>query len=1648
MVGIVVHNVTASFPGAEMGNRLEEAKSELLAKAVSTVGHRGPRPDMETFLHRYYRHVAPEDVIDRDPVDVFGAAASQRQFAQSRPQGRSLVRVYTPSVEEHGWSSGHTVVEVVTDDMPFLVDSITMALTRRGRSIHLVVHPQFVVRRDVAGELLEVCDIRESDPAVAEMPDALVESWMHIEVDRETDPAAQQAITDELRNVLRDVREAVEDWPRMRQRAEEIAAELEKAQLPVPDEEVAEAQELLRWLADNHFTFLGYREYTLETIDGDDVLRAVTGSGLGILRADQELSGSFAKLSPGVRARAREKRLLVLTKANSRATVHRNTYLDYVGVKAFDESGEVVGERRFLGLLTGPAYTESVLRIPVLRTKAQQVLERSGFAPTGHSGKDLMQVIETYPRDELFQISVDELLSIALSVVHLQERRQLRLFVRADIYGRYLSCLVYLPRDRFNTTVRLRLQDILLNAIGGRTIDHTALVSESLLARLHFVIRIAPDQTLPELDVPALEKQLAAATRAWSDDFSDALADQVGEEKAARLLRRYRDAFPEAYKEDFPARTAVADLIRFEELPDEDGLGMNLYQPIGGAANERRFKIYRTGSPISLTQVLPILSRMGVEVIDERPYEILRRDDSTEAPAWIYDFGLRYQGRQAADVSGRKELFQDAFSAVWRDEAESDGFNALVLQAGLSWREASILRAYAKYLRQAGSTFSQNYLEECMSTYVDIASMLVELFETRFDPERFVDDLAGREAAAKEIVVRIERALDDVASLDQDRIVRSFLALVQATLRTNYYRVISSERSSTALAFKLNPLAIPDLPDPRPMFEVWVCSPRVEGVHLRFGAVARGGLRWSDRREDFRTEVLGLVKAQAVKNAVIVPVGAKGGFVAKRLPDPAVNREAWLAEGVESYKTFIRGLLDVTDNRAADRSIVPPPHVVRHDTDDPYLVVAADKGTATFSDIANGVAIDYGFWLGDAFASGGSAGYDHKAMGITARGAWESVKRHFREMGRDCQTADFTCVGIGDMSGDVFGNGMLLSEHTRLVAAFDHRHIFLDPNPDAAVSYTERQRLFELPRSTWADYKPELISEGGGVHPRAAKRIELTPQVRKCLGIDDSITEMTPPDILRAILMAPVDLLWNGGIGTYVKASNESHADVGDKANDAIRVNGAELRCRCVGEGGNLGFTQLGRIEYAISGAGGEGGRINTDAIDNSAGVDTSDHEVNIKILLDGIVRDGDLTDKQRNELLAAMTDEVGQLVLANNYRQNVALASGSYQAVNLAHVHRTYVAKLESEGKLNRALEFLPSDQRFAERIQAGRGLTNPELSVLLAYTKNLMYGELLDTSLPDDPYLRNALHSYFPTDLRERYPDRINEHPLRREIVTTLVVNDLVNEAGTTFAYRLCMETGGTTEDLARAHTVASVVYRIPELMAEVSALDNVASAEIQTRMRLEGRTITERATRWLTVNRRPPIDIAWQIEFFKAPIARLLDELPDVIVGRELDLYTERRARLVKAGVPDDLATRVAVLPPAYAGLGIVEAAVATGTDLIEVARVHFKLGEHLALGQLLERIVALPRTDRWQTMARAALRDEVHAVQTALTAQIIQNTDDGMETKARVKAWAAKDSVAVGRARETLREIVDGDTFDLARLSVGLRVVRSLLRADPA
>lgn len=1552
------------------------------------------------------------------------------------------MRVHTPTVEENGWTCTHTVVEVVTDDMPFLVDSVTNELTRQGRGIHVVIHPQIVVRRDLTGKLIEVLTL----PPVGDLPhDAHTESWIHVEIDRETDRGDLKQITADLLRVLSDVREAVEDWEKMRDAALRMADELpaEPVATDLRDMEIDEARELLRWLAANHFTFLGYREYQLRA---DDSLAAVPGTGLGILRSDPHHAGeeghpvspSFERLPADARAKAREHKLLVLTKANSRATVHRPSYLDYIGVKKFDADGNVVGERRFLGLFSSAAYTESVRRVPVIRRKVDEVLERAGFSPNSHDGRDLLQILETYPRDELFQTPADELESIATSVLYLQERRRLRLYLRQDEYGRYYSALVYLPRDRYTTGVRLRIIDILKEELDGISVDFTAWNTESILSRLHFVVRVPQGTELPQLsdsDKERIEARLVEAARSWADGWNEALNAELGEEHAAELSRRYGNAFPEGYKADHTPRSAVADLVHLERLGEENDFALSLYEPVGAAPEERRFKIYRKGDAISLSAVLPVLSRLGVEVTDERPYELRCSDRSN---AWIYDFGLRMPKSQngAGDYLGDdgRERFQEAFAATWTGKAENDGFNALVLSAGLGWRQAMVLRAYAKYLRQAGSTFSQDYMEDTLRNNVHTTRLLVSLFEARMSPDR---QRAGHELVDA-LLEELDAALDQVASLDEDRILRSFLTVIKATLRTNFFQEAAGGKPHDYVSMKFDPQAIPDLPAPRPAFEIWVYSPRVEGVHLRFGKVARGGLRWSDRREDFRTEILGLVKAQMVKNTVIVPVGAKGGFVAKQLPDPAVDRDAWLAEGIASYKTFISALLDITDNMVAG-DVVPPADVVRHDEDDTYLVVAADKGTATFSDIANGVAEQYNFWLGDAFASGGSAGYDHKGMGITARGAWESVKRHFRELALDTQSEDFTVVGIGDMSGDVFGNGMLLSEHIRLVAAFDHRHIFIDPKPDAATSYAERRRVFELPRSSWADYNTELISAGGGIFPRTAKAIQVNAHIREALGIEDKVTKMTPADLMKAILKAPVDLLWNGGIGTYVKASTETHADVGDKANDPIRVDGADLRVRVVGEGGNLGLTQLGRIEFAL-----HGGKINTDAIDNSAGVDTSDHEVNIKILLNGLVTEGDMTVKQRNKLLAEMTDEVGRLVLRNNYAQNTAIANALAQSKDMLHAQQRFMRHLVREGHLDRALEFLPTDRQIRERLGAAQGLTSPETAVLLAYTKITVAEELLHTSLPDDPYLHGLLHTYFPAALREKFPEQIDNHPLHREITTTVLVNDTVNTGGTTYLHRLREETGASLEEIVRAQTAARAIFRSGVVWDGVEALDNQVEAAVLTRIRLHSRRLVERGTRWLLNNRPQPLQLAETVEFFGDRVEQVWSQLPKLLRGADLEWYQKIYDELTGVGVPDELATRVAGFSSAFPTLDIVSVADRMGRDPMDVAEVYYDLADRLHITQLMDRIIELPRADRWQSMARASIREDLYAAHSALTADVLAVGNGTSTPEQRFKAWEEKNAPILSRARTTLDEIQGSDAFDLANLSVAMRTMRTLLR----
>ncbi|HET9898264.1 MAG TPA: NAD-glutamate dehydrogenase [Streptosporangiaceae bacterium] len=1639
-----------------MSEHQSAAKQELLTEVAAEVSaeHIG---DQANYVRSYYRHVDASDLIDAGVKRAAMVAALHAELAGHRPQGRALVQV-RPGAEETLLPS-HDVIDVVTDDMPFLVDTITMTLARHEVAAELVVHPQLLVRRDVSGALHEVLRPIEGSGRFGKMrgaqttgePDQIAESWSHIEVARLSADKATAIATD-LERGLADVRMAVEDYPKMRAKAVRLAdgLEAEASNGPAADESGAEILEFLRWLVDAHFTFLGYREYDLVNEADGLALRGVPGTGLGILRHDKHGSSPLPKqasdlaLDPGTR--------LIMTKANTRATVHRPSYLDYIGIKRLAPDGKVIGECRFLGLYTHMAYTESITRIPVLRRRLDEVFAASGISADSHDGRDVADFMEVYPREELFQTTVSELADVAGEVLRLRERMQTRLFVRKDVYGKYVSCLIYLSRDRYNTKSRLAVQALLSKALGGSQVDYSAVVDETPIARLHVVVRAEPGEKLVDVDLNQLEQEVAAAVRSWDDDLVREAVRQLGEGPGRALLAEFGGKISETYKADVSAAAAVSDLARILRMRDTGqdisfemwksagyagGIPVDLDEETRDHRGVWRLTIHRNGPPITLTDVLPRLQHMGVEVVDEHPYQFGDPDE----PFFVYDFGLRRdsaapggRARSAAepDVASFARQLEGALAALWRGEIEDDEFNALVLDAGLTWRQVIVLRAYARYLRQAGTTFSQVYVSHVLRHNPVIARQLIRLFESRFDP----DKQAGEAERSEALIEEIKGELDDVASLDEDRILRAYLGLIMATARTNYFCAPAGSDGPVAyLVFKLDDELVPDLPQPRPKHEMFVYSPRFEGVHLRFAGVARGGLRWSDRREDFRTEVLGLAKAQEVKNSVIVPSGAKGGFVCKQLPNPA-NREAYAAEVRACYQMFVTAMLEVTDNLRSG-AVIPPERVARRDGDDPYLVVAADKGTATFSDTANEISLRRGFWLGDAFASGGSAGYDHKKMGITSRGAWESVRFHFASLGTDIATMDFTVVGIGDMSGDVFGNGMLLSPHIKLVAAFDHRHIFIDPAPDPAVGLAERRRLFDLPRSSWADYDTGLISAGGGVWPRSAKSVPISPHAAAALGLGANVTGLSPDQLISAILTAPVDLLWNGGIGTYVKATNQSHADVGDRSNDAVRVDASALRVKVIGEGGNLGMTQEARIEFALA-----GGLVNTDFIDNSAGVDTSDHEVNIKILLDEVVRDGEMTTRGRDELMATMTDEVGHLVLAHNYHQNRALAAARAQASSMLHVHARYIRKLERDGRIKRRLDVLPADKDIAERRSASSGLTLPEFSVLLAHTKIAAAQEVLASEVPDDPYLNGVLTSYFPVPLRKRFADRMQAHRLHREIITTAVVNDMVDRAGITFAFRLNEETGASVPDITEAWLVARHVFDMTRFWNEVSELDGKVEISAQILAMLEGRKLTERAARWLLHFRRPPFDIQATIDYFAGGVMAVAGGFPTLLTGLDLIGFDERRGIFSGLGFPGELAHWIAAMVPAYSAFDIVEIASQVGRRIEETAEVYFDLADRLQISRLRDRITALPREDRWNTMARGALRDDLYTAHAALARDVLTVTTSGTPEE-RLAAWVARNEAAVARANQTLVEIWESDSFTVATLSVAVRAIRTLV-----
>ena len=1576
----------------------------------------------ESFVRRFYENVAPGDIVSEETEDLYGAALSLWGFAASRKPKTAKVRVYNPGFDQHGWHSTHTVIEIVHDDMPFLVDSVSADLNHQGITIHQLIHPVFEVNRSKDGKALSMAAAADDGNG------AVRESCIHIQIDEQPTESVRKEMELRVRGILSDVRAAVGDWQAMRQLvADEIGRLKKSAPIKIAKAEREELSAFLAWLYDDHFTFLGYREVSYSGTGKKARMTVVQDSGLGVLREPEvEVFEGLRNLggqTPEVQAFVRAPELLVITKATRRSTVHRSVPMDVIVLKTFDDKGKVVGMKLIAGLFTSVAYSETPTKIPLLRRKVAAVVENSGYDAGSHDGKALIHVLEDYPRDELFQSDLDMLTHVAHGIVRLQERQRIALFLRRDPYERYVSAMVYLPRERFNTGLRKAYDGILSRAFNGSVQAIFTHVSDELLGRWLFIVKTTPG-AIPDFDTKEIEDRLRDAARTWQDRLEQALIENLGEARGNLLFKKYRDAFPTGYLESYSAQTAVFDIARIEEAFDSQTLGMNLYRPIEAEENELSFKTYNVGEPIALSDILPRLENMGLKVIRETPADI--SPAGVERPVYLHDFGLLTEDGAAVDYTAVRQVFHDSFARVWRGDIEDDGFNKLVLSANLDWREVVMLRAYCKYLRQARIPFSQAYMEETLARYPDLTRLLVRLFKLRFDPD-FDGDREGLEAT---IETAIDQELDRVANLDEDRILRRYRNLIQETLRTNFFQETADGEVNSYLSFKFNSQALDDLPEPRPLREISVYSPRFEAVHLRFGMVARGGLRWSDRREDFRTEILGLVKAQQVKNAVIVPVGSKGGFVLKKAPPPS-DREAFQAEGVACYQLFVRAMLEITDN-LVDGGVVSPNRVVRKDEDDPYLVVAADKGTATFSDIANEIAVSLGHWLGDAFASGGSAGYDHKGMGITARGAWESVKRHFREMGRDTQSEDFTAVGCGDMSGDVFGNGMLLSRHIKLVGAFNHLHIFIDPDPDPAASFAERQRLFDQ-RGGWNDYDEKLISKGGGVIDRSAKSVSLTPEMQKLFGIEEA--SLTPNALISAMLRAEVDLLWFGGIGTYIKASAESQGDAGDRANDGLRVNGNELRCKVVGEGANLGVTQLGRIEYARA-----GGRINSDSIDNSAGVDCSDHEVNIKIALGQVVGRGDMTEKQRNEMLVEMTDDVAELCLDDNYAQTQAITVTESEAYRLLDRHQRLMRSLERAGTLDRAIEFLPDDETIDTMDSMKIGLTRPEIAVLLAYAKNVTYEELLRSELPDDPLLEGDLSRYFPMALRERHHDSIETHTLRREIIATSVTNSMINRTGPTFVNEMRDRTGHETPEIARAYTVVREAFRLRALWAEIEALDNKVSTEAQTLMLREiGRTV-DRTTQWFLRNADHPLDITALMETYAPGIKTLAAQMDELLQPDQREDVAQRTQRFVCPGVPEALCQRVGALKMLSTACDIVRLSTEADVPVLDAAKTYFAVGSRFRLDWLRRGANRLTPDSTWHKLAVEAIIDDMWGTQTDLSRKVLGNGGTGTEA---IDGWVATRREIVERVETLIGELEAVGQVDLAMLAVANRELRGMV-----
>jgi glutamate dehydrogenase len=1605
--------------------------SELTAEAVAVLeaGHKAIPP---TFVRDLYGRVPPEDLAAYSPAALADlAAAAYDHLRAPRKGGSEDIRLIDMEVEREGRRRDVTVLEIVNDNMPFLLDSTLADLVDEGYEPYLVAHPILAVERDASGALVRLV----GEATGAARLGVKRESFIHVHLPRIDDAETRSRLIESMRRVHKDVSLAVHDWPGMRARITEIVQNYRLNPPPLPDDEVREAIAFLDWIARDNFTFLGLREYRLPK--GDTAADPVEGSGLGllrdpsvrVLRRGRELVG----MTPEIRAFLEKPQALIITKANVKSRVHRRAHLDYIGIKQFDVDGKLQGELRIVGLFTASAYTNTTAEVPYLRHKVAKVVARAGFDPASYAGRGLLNVLENYPRDELFQIDEDTLYHFAIDIMNLSERPRVRALPRLDEFDRFVSVLVFVPKDHYDTSVRQRIGQFLANIYEGRLSASYPAYPEGPLARTHYIIGRDEGQT-PQVSRDTLEKGISAIVRTWGDALRDQLDETLGGARARALAARYADAFSAAYREAFGADQAINDISLLEQLSEARPRAVDLYRREGDDETRVNLKVFSRNIALPLSDRVPLLENLGFRVVNERTYRVIATGVTGMDRVWLHDMALERAAGGPIKIDEIQTLIEAALLALFRGLAESDGFNRLVLEAGLGWRDVAMVRTLGRYLRQIQVTYAQDYLAETLARHAAITRNIVKLFYARFDP-RHDDAGSGKGSRAEaEAAIRaaIEEQLKGVTSLDDDRILRRFINLIEAAIRTNFFQLEDNGLPRQTIAFKFDCAKVDGLPLPRPLYEIFVYSPRVEGVHLRFGKVARGGLRWSDRPQDFRTEVLGLVKAQQVKNAVIVPVGAKGGFVPKHLPPPS-DRQAWLAEGTESYRIFVRTLLQLTDNIVGDH-VVPPSDTVRHDGDDPYLVVAADKGTATFSDIANQISLDKGHWLGDAFASGGSQGYDHKKMGITARGAWEAVKRHFREMDIDIQTQPVTVAGVGDMSGDVFGNGMLLSRALKLVAAFDHRDIFLDPNPDPETSFTERERLFNLPRSSWQDYGKSLISKGGGVFSRNAKSIPLSEEARAVLDLNKP--EATPAEVMNAILKANVGLLWFGGIGTYIRSSSETDEQVGDRANDAIRITGADVRAKVIGEGANLGATQRGRIEAAHHGV-----RLNTDAIDNSAGVNTSDVEVNIKIALTTPERDGRLTEDARNQLLADMTDEVATLVLRNNYLQTLALSLSEQRGPSDLGFARRLMQMLEAQGRLNRKVEYLPDDATLTERARRGETLTRPELAVLLAYAKLSLHDELLASAVPDDPYLAKELERYFPAEMRERFPDAIASHRLRREIIATQLANAIINRGGPTMVARLVDQTGADAPTIAAAYAATRDSFGLTEMNGAIDALDGVVSGKLQLRLYGELQNLLMNRIVWFIRN----VDFTNHsldqvIGLYQAGIAEVERGLRETLSPEAVQVWDERTKALVDQGTPETLARRIAALPDLVAAPDIVLTAQKTGKPVGDIARTHFALEAIFRLGSLIGAAQEITVSDYFDRLALDRAVDSIAYAHRGLTAEVSAQDSSGPDA---VQAWSEKRGADVSRIRSAVDSIVSSG-LTLSKITVAASLLGDLAR----